>query len=744
MAIVGLVAIGMLALVWLVPRGVPQLPDAQPRDVSGSASQSSIGTNVGKLGSPEMLWLVDQRPTAGTWLTQCDESCGYTWDTGEQRDLVLDEHGWVVSFGNRPGRRFTHVALALFNGAGRTVPAGDWVIRYDGHAQVDYDFAPFVVVVSRSPGRDVIRIAPEHDSLLRIRISQIDPTDHLRNLRVLPPGGICGDSPFAYAADAAACPAGTFHAFEQLGDALRFHPLLLRALQPYRTLRFMQFQGTVEVLDPEPWAQRSRVDDALWGDGWTRIPPIELIVELSNLLGAEPWVNMPYWADDAYVRAFAQLARERLVTTLPIWVEYANEVWNGAYPFSLAGNQIEAWAVARWPGDTFNGEPISRFTKRMNYVGMRSAQICAIWREVWGADASRVRCVMPGGPFGFAGSEALACPLYAAERGGQLCAAQMSALAIAPYFGGYISDLPASQGGHFEQLRAWTANGDGGLDALFEELRTGSLLNSPDAPDGAIAAAMAIVAENRAVAQRFGLPLVAYEAGQHLTPVSPLGTSCDDWNADPGCPPYREIQDLFVAANRDPRMGQLYRTYLDAWRAAGGTLLMHYQAIVRPFGRFGSWGAQESATQLGSEAVKYQAIRAFIAANPCWWSDCRVVAPPPTVALPTATRPPGAPTATRPPGAPTATRPPGAPTATRPPGAPTATRPPGAPTATRPPGAPTATRPPGAPTATRPPGAPTATPAVPGLVPVHRLGIPFLQGATRDQRAAIGMGWHDA
>jgi hypothetical protein len=103
----------------------------------------------------------------------------------------------VVSFGNRPGRRFTHVALALFNGAGRTLPAGDWVIRYDGRAQIDYDFAPFAVPVSRSPGRDVIRITPEHDSLLRIRISQIDPANHLRNLRVLPPGGICGDSPFA-------------------------------------------------------------------------------------------------------------------------------------------------------------------------------------------------------------------------------------------------------------------------------------------------------------------------------------------------------------------------------------------------------------------------------------------------------------------------------------------------------------------------------------------------------------------
>ena len=612
------------------PTAVPE-GTATPAATSIAVNRRSpLGTNLPKLTNWEMLWTLDQAPLAGEWLTQCDESCGYTWNTGEQEQLVLDSDGWVISFGNNPARRFTHVALAYFNGGASVVPAGDWTVLYEGEATVDYGFSPFVTEIHRAPGRDVLRISPsDDDTLLRIRISDINPNNHLRNLHLIPPGGICDNDPFLYAENAADCGAGTFQSFVDVYPNVRFHPLMLQALQHYQVLRFMQWQGIVDDLEAKPWEERSLLGDAFWGTGWGVSPPIELIFELSNLLHADPWVHLPFWADDSYTRRFAELAFSQLDPARNLYLEYANEVWNNAYPYSLYGSQIEEWAQQRWPNVFHSdGSPASGYTKRMNFVGMRSAQICAIWHEVWGAAAERLRCIMPGGPWEFPAHEALSCPFYAAETGKPNCAEQMWAVAAAPYFGGYLDDNDNAAGGFFDQLAAWASSGPAGLDSLFQELRTGALLNGPDFADqGALAAAAEVMRANQTVADEFDLALVSYEGGQHLTPLSGPGTSCSAWNDAPGCAPYRAIQELFVAANRDPRMGALYTDYLNLWRQSGGTLFVHYTAVSLPSGQYGSWGAKESVLQADEQAPKYQALRSFIDNNPCWWTGCPPAAP---------------------------------------------------------------------------------------------------------------------
>jgi hypothetical protein len=622
-------------------------PASSPHTTTGTATdRSPIGTNLPKLTQSEMLWTINQAPLAENWLTQCDESCNYIWNTHEQDQLVFDANGWILSFGDTPNRQFTHVALAYFNGVAEHLSGGEWAVLYEGEATVQYDFSPFIIEVSRSPGREVLRFDPSQATLLRIRISNINPANHLRNLRLIPPGGICGDDPFRYAENATGCPAGNFRPFEQVYMTYHFHPLMLQALRPYRTLRFMQWQGIVDDVSPSTWDERSQLTDAIWGSGWgDQSPPLELMFELSSLLQADLWVNLFYWADDTYVRNFAELAHELLDPTLTLYLEYSNEVWNGAYPYSLYGNQIEAWAEARWPDAVDeHGNLVSGYTKRMNWVGMRSAQICALWKAVWGTDAERIRCVMPGGPWEFPASEALACPLYAAENGGNNCAGQMYAVASAPYFGGYINDNRNTDGGYHEQLLAWTQEPDGGLNSLFHELRTGELLLADDFADaGAIAAAADVIRQNKAVADRFGLKLISYEGGQHLTPLSSLGTSCNDWNNSSDCPPFRAVQNLLIAANRDPRMGELYTEYLNEWRRLGGSLFVHYTAVSLPSGQFGSWGAKESILQPDSQAYKQQALFRFIEENPCWWPGCEHIPAPTSTATPVPTSTAGIP-----------------------------------------------------------------------------------------------------
>jgi len=590
-----------------------------------SPGRAALGTNVPKLATPEAMWLVDAFPASGYWLTQCDgctpppDAPSGIWNTGEQSQLQRDANGWVISFGNDPDRRFTHIAAVLFNGGSEFIPAGDWVIRYDGEASLDYDFSPLVQVVSREPGRDVLRVAPQAGTLLRIRISAINPTNHLRNLRLIAPGGRCGDDPLSYALSASECPGNDFHAFETILSSQRFHPLFLREMQTYGTLRFMQFLGIADgylnadrLNEPQQriaWQDRSQLADAQWATGWQDgPPPYELLFELAAVLDADIWMNLHFWADDAFIQALADFSLQHMPAQRVLYLEWNNEIWNGAPPYGWAGQRVDQWAEQKWPAAQYPG--VSSFTKRMNYVGMRTQQICDIWRTAWGDQAERVRCVMPGGPWGFPAEQALDCPLYVASDGVVDCTSHIHAVAAAPYFGGYISDFSNAEGGAFEQLVTWSAQSDGGLASLFAELQSGNLAAGVSALDQA----RGVMQANRAVADRFGLALIAYEGGQHLTPYSPLGTSCNEWNNPAQCAPYFAIQNLYMAANRDARMGALYDDYLQAWSAETGSLFVHFAGLQHNNGQYGSWGAKEYAGQADDSAPKYLALRRWQAA----------------------------------------------------------------------------------------------------------------------------------
>jgi hypothetical protein len=77
------------------------------------------------------------------------------------------------------------------------------------------------------------------------------------------------------------------------------------------------------------------------------------------------------------------------------------------------------------------------------------------------------------------------------------------------------------------------------------------------------------------VARKHGVALIAYEAGQHLI-------AADGENGDSAA------NRLLDAVNRDPRMQGVYERYFDAWRDAGGQLLLHY-VNVEGYDVHGRW-----------------------------------------------------------------------------------------------------------------------------------------------------------
>ncbi|HRF95319.1 MAG TPA: hypothetical protein PLZ51_08990 [Aggregatilineales bacterium] len=100
------------------------------------------------------------------------------------------------------------------------------------------------------------------------------------------------------------------------------------------------------------------------------------------------------------------------------------------------------------------------------------------------------------------------------------------------------------------------------------------------------------------VTNQYGVELVAYEGGQHLTGYA--GAENDD-----------RLTDLFIAVNRDARMGDLYLAYLTQWDELGGGLFVNFSDISEP-SKWGSWGVLEYQTQPREDAPKYDALLDFM------------------------------------------------------------------------------------------------------------------------------------
>lgn len=541
-------------------------------------ANSPLGTNLGTISDWSSEWaFVDAFKPSRPWLTQCtanqQPNCTFAneWDTGEENLLDLDASGWVRSLPSPTDPPiYWYVGTLMLDSINGHYPAGQYIVLYDGAGTITYGDDAVKDTTNSSPGRDVLNVTPTNAGIY-LAITATDPShtgNYIRNIRVIMPG------------------------YESIYSTQIFHPTFLARIQQYSVLRFNDWMDTLDGSTQGDWTKRPLPTDARWNTATGNVAkgvPVETMVALANRIGADPWFNMPHLADDNYVTQFATLVLNRLGPGRKVYVEYSNEVWNDAYPFSIQANWVEAQGLAMWPSSS-----ASAFTKRMNWFGRRTAQICDIWKSVWGAQRGRVKCVMgsQSGNTG-TGSQPLDCALW--TQGAPCTAHGINALAIAPYFGYYIGDISNQT-----QVQSWT------LDNLFNEIFNGGVLTGTYAyPGGALKSASDEIALSKSVARARGIDLVAYEGGQHLVVVGGTNTA---------------MTNLFISANRDARMGTAYAQYLARWKTQGGTLFNHYNNVYTPYGVSGSWGALEYLDQTSSP--KYDALMQFIAANPCWWNNC--------------------------------------------------------------------------------------------------------------------------
>ncbi|MFM2057523.1 MAG: hypothetical protein RLY71_1908 [Pseudomonadota bacterium] len=558
--------------------------------------------------------LVDLMKQGHEWYTGCqswrDSYCsagqfrpgGGSFDTKEQDLLNMDENGWVKTLpapadGITTHVNYTTVATLIPSSLSPQWPSGRLTVLYDGEGTLYYSFSNGTLVKNNalsSPGRDVLDISltagKPAGTAIQLMITATDPKktgNYLRNIRVLPPGGVCSDDATQYCrndmAGASCKPTATCEDFEQVYQTKPFDPRFLANIKRFDTLRFMGYQNTNDANLEVEWRDRTKPDNYTWQRANYHHNPAENLVAMGNTLHRNVWINIPLKASDDYVTQLASLVHSQLTPDLKVYVEYGNEIWNTAF---AGGNWVEAQGVARWPFAASTA-----YEKRLQWQGVRTAQVCDIWKSVWGSDAGRLSCVagvQPGNSW--SASLVLDCPLYVNETGAAPCFSRMNAIAVAPYFGGMIG-----QSNHTTDLGKWVLDADGGLNRLFTEIFSGGQFTDSPA-GGAIASAQRALDLSVTTARDRGLQTVNYEGGQHLVGIGPMVNN-------------PAIVNLFSNANRDSRMGTAYTQYLTMLKGSGVSLFNQWTS-VGTYSTFGNWGLLEARDQ--AHSPKYDAMTNFL------------------------------------------------------------------------------------------------------------------------------------
>lgn len=184
----------------------------------------------------------------------------------------------------------------------------------------------------------------------------------------------------------------------------------LEMLRNTRMLRFVDWMTTENYEGSGLWADRYTPGRATYqgGEG----VPVEVMCQLCNLIGADPWFSLVSNADDNYVTQFMTVARNTLDATRHMYLEPSSKVWDGAN-YSTA-DHFRALAVS-WFGD-------SSIEASMEAYGGRASQIFQLARAVWsGANLPRLHTVLQGWTPNAGISEfALTAPRWVALGGGRV------------------------------------------------------------------------------------------------------------------------------------------------------------------------------------------------------------------------------------------------------------------------------------------------------------------------------------
>ena len=532
---------------------VPVTPADNPV-VEPPTGHMAVGMNLESVVDWSPAWtFTDAFKASRPWISHSfnPQTWATTWDPAQAPVLDVDANGNIRSLktwtqNGVPMKQ--HAGTLMFDALGGDYAAGTYHAEWDGTGLVTFGFDAAVTATGKTAaGRNFaeLNVTPT-DNGIYMRIEETSPADPVRNFNVWMPD-YNGQSFVG-------------QRWQPGAVSSPFHPLFLSRLQPFGALRFMGMQET-NGSDITTWSQRRDANDIRQGSGAEGTPSepiangisVEYMVELANELDADPWFNMPYAADDTFVRNFATYVSQHLEPGRTVYVEWANEVWNFGWGFE----------ASQWVADKATAAGLDPDFGQWIVTGQEAKRDMDIWSDVFAAQQSLHLVRVAAG---------WAAVDWVTNQIAENMGGSFDAIAIAPY----ITPTDEQRAGY---------SGATTVDRVIADTRAN------------IATSLQWTANHEQLAQewsaRLGRPidLLAYEGGPHLDGRSAA------------------YQNAFYAATNDPRMGDIYRDYLKGLDAAGMDLYMDFQftgqAGAAPWGDFAKL---HSMNQSLATAYRYNAV----------------------------------------------------------------------------------------------------------------------------------------
>jgi len=543
------------------PVSAQSVPPLLPADGLDNPSLAIGLSGVADWGTARPF--VNQMFTAREWFA----AAGGEWSSMEAAELragdYIDDEGWVRAM---PDGMDTIRTIWAYPDIGAEERAGTYILTYKGEGRIT--LGGDARRLDARPGRIVF--ATEGKSFW-LNISEIDPRGKGNYLR---------DIVIVAEEDVPLHEAGVV-----------FRPAWIDGIKDARVLRLLNWQpvtnsrikpGDLPLIEAK----------GLWrmkGQG----VPLSLLVDLVNLVGAEPWFCMPHNADDAYVTAFAEYAYAHVNPELRVHVEYSNEVWNDIFSQTL---WLRDQAASQW------GLP-NGYDGGVAFGVREATRDALLWEDVFGADATtRLNNVLSTQTGNFWGTGIVLDPQAWAEAEPDSYmppATVFDSLGVTVYFGGiYILD-PEHRAEFVNLLKTDRAAARRWMTA---KLSDATISDSP-------LALTEQLGKLRTLANDAGLDLVAYEGGQHLNHGGVV-YGLEQADAD-------LVTRFLVDYVRGPEMAALTTVNWDGWQRYGQGPYMHY-GDTEAGGRWGSFSLYEFPGRLNPSAELLLDRNATVAP---WWGE---------------------------------------------------------------------------------------------------------------------------
>lgn len=334
------------------------------------AQQRRTGTNLPELSAyASMHAFGDAMKQSTGWLLQYDDFSGWDVDTVNgvpMQPMPVDANGYPleVPFDFNGESFHPHCVLLSAQSAPWYYPTGNYtlVLEGTGEVQLEWDVA---TTTFTAPGTYTVNVQSPSDAGLHLTVLSSDVNDPINNINFYFPGHQPGQHPHP------------------------FHERFLETIRPWEVLRFIKATQTEEnpIVD---WADRTTIDTYTYNiddpGNLLHGMPWELVIELCNLEQVDPWINIPYQANDAYVDSLITLFYNNLDPNLTVHFEYSNETWNWNY--YNTHNYVNLQGLQA-------GLSTDTFTAGLMYSTVRQIEITEAFQQIYGNEYDdRVRSVM--------------------------------------------------------------------------------------------------------------------------------------------------------------------------------------------------------------------------------------------------------------------------------------------------------------------------------------------------------------